>query len=135
MTTEDRGYGQRSAHPTSPRGRDAHQQPACRDRYRGYDTESARRADAVYGLLGRRRDQPPGLRLRGWDLATATGQPYDPAEEVVQAAIAGVEPMLDMGRDGGWYGAEVKVQDSAPALHRLLAMTGRDPAWTPGAAS
>ncbi len=53
----------------------------------------------------------------------------------MQAAIAGVEPMLDMGRDGGWYGAEVKVQDSAPALHRLLAMTGRDPAWTPGAAS
>ena len=73
--------------------------------------------------------------IHGWDLATATGQPYDPAEEVVQAAIAGVEPMLDMGRDGGWYGAEVKVQDSAPALHRLLAMTGRDPAWTPGAAS
>lgn len=69
--------------------------------------------------------------VHGWDLATATGQVYDPPAKVVQAAIAGVEPMLDMGRDGGWYGPEVTVEDSAPALHRLLAMTGRDPAWTP----
>ncbi|MGI8722626.1 MAG: TIGR03086 family metal-binding protein [Geodermatophilaceae bacterium] len=69
--------------------------------------------------------------VHGWDLATATGQPYDPPDEAVQAAIAGVEPMLEMGRDGGSYGAEVTVEGSAPALHRLLAMTGRDPAWTP----
>ncbi|MDQ3715793.1 MAG: TIGR03086 family metal-binding protein [Actinomycetota bacterium] len=69
--------------------------------------------------------------VHGWDLATATGQPYDPPDDVVQAAIAGVQPMLEMGRDGGWYGAEVTVAESAPALHRLLAMTGRDPVWTP----
>lgn len=69
--------------------------------------------------------------IHGWDLAAATGQPYDPPAEVVRAAIAGVEPMLDMGREGGWYGAEVTVEDCAPALHRLLAMTGRDPSWRP----
>jgi len=69
--------------------------------------------------------------VHGWDLAAATGQPYEPPADVVQAAIAGVEPMLDMGREGGWYGSEVRVEDSATALHRLLAMTGRDPAWTP----
>lgn len=68
-----------------------------------------------------------------WDLASATGQAYDPPTQVVQAAIAGVEPMLDMGRDGGWYGSEVTVEESAPALHRLLGMTGRDPSWTPDA--
>lgn len=74
------------------------------------------------------------LVIHGWDLATATGQSYDPPADVVQAAIAGVEPMLGMGRDGGWYGAEVRVDDSAPALHRLLAMTGRNPGWTPSIA-
>lgn len=68
--------------------------------------------------------------VHGWDLAAATGQPYDPPAEVVQAAMAGVTPKLQMGREGGWYGAEVTVEDSAPALHRLLAMTGRDPSWT-----
>lgn len=70
--------------------------------------------------------------VHGWDLATATGQTYDPPAEVVQAAIAGVTPMLEMGREGGWYGTEITVKDSAPALHHLLAMTGRDPSWTPG---
>ena len=70
--------------------------------------------------------------VHGWDLAIATGQAYDPPAQAVQAAIAGVAPMLEMGRNGGWYGAEVTVEESAPPLHRLLAMTGRDPAWTPG---
>jgi len=70
--------------------------------------------------------------VHGWDLATATGQAYDPPADVVQAAIAGVAPMLEMGRDGGWYGAEVAVGESAPGLHQLLTRTGRDPAWTPG---
>jgi len=68
--------------------------------------------------------------VHGWDLATATGQAYDPPAHAVEAAIAGVTPMLEMGREGGWYGTEVTVEDSALALHRLLAMTGRDPAWS-----
>jgi len=68
--------------------------------------------------------------VHGWDLAAATGQAYDPPANVVQAAIHGVEPMLEMGRDGGWYGAEVSVAESAPPLHRLLGMVGRDPSWT-----
>ncbi len=70
--------------------------------------------------------------IHGWDLATATGQSFDPPADVVQAAIAGVEPMLEMGREGGWYGTEVSVADSTPALHHLLAMTGRDPDRTSG---
>jgi len=69
--------------------------------------------------------------IHGWDLATATGQAYDPPAQAVQAAIAGVQPMLEMGRDGGWYGAAVTVEESAPPLHQLLAMTGRDPSWAP----
>lgn len=69
--------------------------------------------------------------VHGWDLAAATGQAYDPPAEVIEAAIPGVGPMLEMGREGGWYGAEVSVEESAPGLHRLLAMAGRDPSWTP----
>lgn len=69
--------------------------------------------------------------VHGWDLAAATGRDFDPPADVVQAAITGIEPMLEMGRDGGWYDPAVAIADGAPALHQLLAMTGRDPTWKP----
>lgn len=67
--------------------------------------------------------------VHAWDLAAGTSQAYDPPLDVVRAAMAGAEPMLEVGRDGGWYGAAVPVDESAPELHRLLGMTGRDPSW------
>lgn len=67
--------------------------------------------------------------VHGWDLAVSTSQDFDPPADVVQAAITGIEPMLEMGRDGGWYGPPVPIDDGAPALDQLLATTGRDPAW------
>jgi uncharacterized protein (TIGR03086 family) len=66
--------------------------------------------------------------LHAWDLAVATGQPLDVAPEVGQAVLDGVTPVAQMGREGGWYGAEVSVPEGASAWERALAASGRDPA-------
>jgi len=72
------------------------------------------------------------LVVHGWDLAVATGQPYvaDPvAVEACTAWVAGFDFPAD--DDGGLFGPPVPVADDVPPLARLLAMTGRDPAWSP----
>jgi uncharacterized protein (TIGR03086 family) len=71
--------------------------------------------------------------VHGWDLAAATGQPYDAdpaaAQRCLQFAIelaAGAPEVRN-----GMYGPVVPVSDDAPVLDRLLGQTGRDPAWAP----
>ncbi|MFC5180570.1 TIGR03086 family metal-binding protein [Actinomadura harenae] len=76
------------------------------------------------------------LILHGWDLARATGQPYDvPADEaeICLALLAGQPaPSEDGPRPpGGAFGPPVPVPDDAPALDRLVARSGRNPAWIP----
>ena len=68
--------------------------------------------------------------LHAWDLAVATGQPLDVPDDLGRAVLAGVTPVAQMGRDGGWYGAEVPVPDTASAWEKALAASGRDPART-----
>lgn len=67
--------------------------------------------------------------LHGWDLARGIGAPYDVPADLGEAVLAAVEPLAQMGRDGGWYGPEVPVPADAPAFERALGLTGRDPAW------
>jgi uncharacterized protein (TIGR03086 family) len=70
--------------------------------------------------------------VHGWDLASATGQPYAPDESVVLACLgfaSSFEPPPEAG--AGPFGPPVPVPDSAPALARLAGATGRDPRWTP----
>jgi uncharacterized protein (TIGR03086 family) len=70
--------------------------------------------------------------VHGWDLATATGQPYDPDEEPVRLSLdfaLGFE--VPEGAGEGPFGAARPVPADAPALHRLAGATGRDPAWSP----
>ncbi|QXG76635.1 TIGR03086 family protein [Modestobacter sp. L9-4] len=69
--------------------------------------------------------------LHGWDLARAIGAPYDVPAALGEATLAAVVPIAQLGRDGGWFGPEVPVDPSAPAVDRALGLTGRDPAWTP----
>jgi uncharacterized protein (TIGR03086 family) len=61
-----------------------------------------------------------------WDLATATGQPADLDEDLVEACIAMFLPDMPAGgREAGLVGPEVPVPDDAPAQHRLLGAMGR----------
>jgi uncharacterized protein (TIGR03086 family) len=73
--------------------------------------------------------------VHGWDLAVATGQPYAPDPAVVERCLAFVTDLAGSApqvRDG-MFGPPVAVPDSAPALDRLLGLTGRDPGWSPPA--
>jgi uncharacterized protein (TIGR03086 family) len=70
--------------------------------------------------------------LHGWDVARAAGAPYEVTDELGRAVLAAVEPLAGMGRDGGWYGAEVPVPADAPAFDRALGLSGRDPGWAAG---
>ena len=69
------------------------------------------------------------LAVHGWDLAAATGQrlelPADLLAHLRDTVFAGVE----QGREMGMYGSAVAVPAGAPALDRILGLTGRDPAW------
>jgi uncharacterized protein (TIGR03086 family) len=65
--------------------------------------------------------------VHGWDLATATGQPYDPPEELVAAVDAFARQTLDPLRDGQTFAAAVEPADGATPIERLAAYTGRRP--------
>lgn len=66
--------------------------------------------------------------IHGWDLARATGQPYDPPEELVQVidrfARAAITPEV---RATGMFGDPVGAPPDASTLERLVAFSGRTP--------
>lgn len=63
--------------------------------------------------------------VHGWDLATATNQPYDPPADVVEAVTAFAEGALADLRDGDTFAAAVTPPAGASAIERLAAFTGR----------
>jgi uncharacterized protein (TIGR03086 family) len=73
------------------------------------------------------------LVVHAWDLARATGQPYtaDPAAVAACASwVEGFQVPAEVS-DGGPFGPAVPVPVDAPAIDRLVGLTGRNPAWTP----
>ena len=72
------------------------------------------------------------LVIHGWDIAVATGQPYEPATQEIEAAI-GFVSSFEAPRDGRLFGPIVPVPDGAAPLLQLLGVTGRDPSWSPPA--
>jgi len=97
--------------------------------------------DGQYRLTG---DSPvPGTFLypmmlgeyiaHGWDLAKATGQPLDWPDEGATQALESMRAMVkpEHRSPDGWVGEEVEVADDAPPLEKLVAFTGRNPAWEP----
>lgn len=64
--------------------------------------------------------------VHGWDLATATGQPYDPPADIVAEVDAFArQAVSDDLRDGDTFAAVVEPPVDASALVKLVAFTGR----------
>jgi uncharacterized protein (TIGR03086 family) len=75
------------------------------------------------------------LVVHGWDVARASGQAYDVEPQLLGAVLGFVAQFAGPGQDGatrdGLFGPAVEVAPDAPLLHRLIGLTGRDPAWSP----
>ena len=70
--------------------------------------------------------------LHGWDVARAIGEDYRVPGDVATAVYRAVEANAELFRKYEGFAAAVEVPGSAPLLDRALALSGRDPAWTPG---
>ncbi len=68
------------------------------------------------------------LLVHAWDLATATGQSFDPPVDFVDSVTPFyaefISPPL---REGGLFGPEIEVSADATSLDRLVALAGRKP--------
>lgn len=75
------------------------------------------------------------LLIHGWDLARATGQPYDADEANLSTVHAFLTPDADApageGGPDGLFGPPVPVPVEAPLLERAVGLAGRDPSWSP----
>jgi uncharacterized protein (TIGR03086 family) len=99
-------------------------------------------ADAInaHGALERTVDTPFGAMpgemfarvvvldglVHGWDLATATGQRYEPSAQLVGAADDFAHQIVD-GARGELFGEAVEPAADASPIERLVAYTGRHP--------
>ena len=70
--------------------------------------------------------------LHGWDIARATGQDYHCDGPVLAATAEAVAANAELFRQYQGFAAPVPLPPDAPEFDRLLAATGRDPAWTAG---
>lgn len=70
------------------------------------------------------------LALHGWDLARATGQTFPVSEETAEVALGVVEQIADQARANGSFGPPAPVASDAPAFHRALGASGRNPEWS-----
>lgn len=74
------------------------------------------------------------LVVHGWDVARASGQPYDgdaSSLEAVHGFVAGLAAPGQEAIRGGIFGPVVAVPAGARLLDRVIGLTGRDPAWSP----
>lgn len=67
--------------------------------------------------------------IHGWDVARASGQPYDVDPDTAAAVLPHVTQTAAEGPVEGLFGPAVPVADDAPVMDRLAALTGRDPGW------
>jgi uncharacterized protein (TIGR03086 family) len=64
--------------------------------------------------------------VHGWDLATATGQPYQPSDPLVAAVDSFArEAILPAMRENGMFAVPVEAPGDATPIERLVAFTGR----------
>ncbi|HWN36801.1 MAG TPA: TIGR03086 family metal-binding protein [Pseudonocardia sp.] len=67
------------------------------------------------------------LVVHGWDLAKATGQPFELAEPTVLACFEHVARFVPNAPVEGLWAPAVRVPRDAALLDRLVAITGRNP--------
>jgi uncharacterized protein (TIGR03086 family) len=67
--------------------------------------------------------------IHGWDLARATGQTYAVDPATAEAVLANVAQFAAQDPIEGLFGPAVPIADDAPVLDRIIALSGRDPAW------
>jgi len=72
--------------------------------------------------------------MHTWDLARATAQDATLDPEMCAVLLSGMEPIEELMRASGQFGARVPVPDDADPQTRMLGFIGRDPAWTAPAA-
>ena len=68
--------------------------------------------------------------VHGWDLAVATGQPYEPGDDELQVVSGFFDSFGDEDRGNG-FGLAWPQPPSGSALDRAIAASGRDPGWSP----
>jgi uncharacterized protein (TIGR03086 family) len=70
--------------------------------------------------------------VHGWDLAIATGQPYQPPDALVAAVDAYArEAIVPSMREAGMFAPPVEARAGATPIERLVAFTGRPAERTP----
>ncbi len=69
------------------------------------------------------------VQMHGWDLARATGQPYEVHDELAEAVLPIVTPTGDAAADeavrDGMFGPPVDVATDGPVFDRVLGLAGR----------
>lgn len=63
--------------------------------------------------------------VHGWDMATATGQSYEPSDQLVAEVTAFATGALDPLRDGDTFANATEVGADASPIEKLVALTGR----------
>jgi uncharacterized protein (TIGR03086 family) len=90
-------------------------------------------ADAPAAIIG--LSAADELVVHGWDMAQATGQPYQCPPELLDAAhsflVQFASPDLPAGPEVP-FGPSRAVPGDAALLDRVVAMAGREPAWPAG---
>jgi uncharacterized protein (TIGR03086 family) len=67
------------------------------------------------------------LVVHGWDIAKATGQPFDLPEHTLQACLDHVAKFVPNAPIPALWGPPVDVAPDATLLNRIVAITGRAP--------
>ncbi|MEB3372355.1 TIGR03086 family metal-binding protein [Saccharopolyspora mangrovi] len=65
--------------------------------------------------------------VHGWDLARATGRPFDLPDGTLRACLAHVRVFVPSAPLPELWGAPVSVVDDAPLVDQIVAVTGRVP--------
>jgi uncharacterized protein (TIGR03086 family) len=66
--------------------------------------------------------------IHGWDVARAIGRDYDSDSATLKACLEHLEQFDPAGTEG-MFGPAVPTSDDAGDLDRVIALSGRDPAW------